>query len=107
VGPFVLAVTPGCSGHEGFGIFSVLILAYLFASRRTLRFPRAWLVLPLGLLTVWTANVCRFTLLAYLGFLFQPSVAVASFHSKASWVLFSALAVGAAAALRRHAVRTR
>lgn len=99
---FVLAVTSGCSGHEGYGIFGVLMLAFLFASRKNLRSYRTWMVLPLGLLVVWAANVLRFAVLASIGVLFQPSLAVASFHSKTSWVLFSALAVGAATVIRHR-----
>lgn len=103
--PFTLQVSPECSGHEGFGIFCVLMLTYLGQSRHEMRLIYACLALPLGLFIVWVANLARFSALAWVGIAFGPSVAVASFHSKASWVLFAAIAVGAAGILGHYALR--
>jgi exosortase/archaeosortase family protein len=102
---FTLQVAPECSGHEGFGVFCTLMLVYLYLSRHELQFNRAWLALPLGLFVVWAANLLRFSVLVCIGIYFGPSIAVAGFHSKASWVLFAAISVGAAGILGRYALR--
>jgi exosortase/archaeosortase family protein len=102
---FILSVSPGCGGHEGYGVWLVLMAAYLVAQRKNLRSACAWLALPVGLLIVWAANVVRFASLSYLGVLFGAPVAVAAFHSKATWVLYCGLAVLSGALARRTLMR--
>ena len=48
VGNFLAEIAEPCSGIEGIGLMSILVGTYLFAFRRELRWPRAFVLLPLG-----------------------------------------------------------
>lgn len=88
--------------------FLVLMAAHLYGAHRRLRSPGVWLALPAGLVLVWAANVVRFAALSHLGVLFEPRVvAVAAFHSKATWVPYCGLTVVFAARTRCIRVRRR
>jgi exosortase E/protease (VPEID-CTERM system) len=90
---FGVRVTSVCSGYEGLGLMGVLVTAYLFAFRAHLRFPRALLLLPLGLSLVWCSNVLRIAALMLVGAFVDADLAYGAFHSKAGWVLFCAIAL--------------
>lgn len=100
-----MQVSPGCGGYEGFGILLALTASYTVRFRTSLRAQRVPWIVAAGLLSIWVTNLLRFALLGSLGNVLGPRVAVASFHSKASWVLFSGLALGTVLALRRFAKR--
>ncbi len=85
---FAVTVAPSCSGFEGIGMITAFAAAYLLLSRRQLRFPRALLLLPLGIVTAWVANVARLVLLVLVGTWFSEDVAVNGFHVKAGWLFF-------------------
>jgi exosortase/archaeosortase family protein len=89
---WTMRVAPGCAGYEGFGILLALGTAYSLRFRRELP-PTALAVLIVGLVAVWLVNVLRFVTLSLLGNALGPAFAVASFHSKTSWVLFSGVAL--------------
>jgi len=91
---FRVRVGPQCSGVEGFALISAFTLGYLAVFRRELRFPAAWILLPLGLLLSWCFNVGRIALLILIGAHVSPDLAIGGFHSHAGWLMFSALAVG-------------
>ncbi len=98
---WTMVISPGCSGYEGFGVAIAIIAAYLVRFRRELDFPKALAAVPMGVLAVWLANVVRFVLLSLVGDWFGPSAAVASFHSKASWLLSASVALGVVAVTRK------
>jgi exosortase E/protease (VPEID-CTERM system) len=91
---FVVQVSPGCSGYEGLGLVWVFLGGYLWLFRRTLRFPHAWLLLPLGTVLIYLANAVRITALVALGTWASPAVALGGFHSQAGWLAFNGVALG-------------
>jgi exosortase E/protease (VPEID-CTERM system) len=99
---FQIRVAPVCSGYEGIGLTLVLGAAYLIAVRKSLRFPLAFLLLPLGVLAAWSANVFRIFALIFVGSRWSARLAYGGFHSKAGWILFCCVALGIAALARRR-----
>jgi exosortase E/protease (VPEID-CTERM system) len=91
---FWVEVTPQCSGYEGIGLIVVSTSAYLWFYRRTLRFPRALLLLPLGIAFIILANILRIAALVAIGASGSPEVALGGFHSQAGWLAFNAVALG-------------
>jgi exosortase E/protease (VPEID-CTERM system) len=91
---FQVAIDPACSGYEGMGLVTLLLLVYLWLFRAHVRFPRAFLLLPLGLLASWIANVLRITLLIALGSSVWPALAAGGFHSQAGWLAFVTVGFG-------------
>ncbi len=88
---FSAYVAPSCSGLEGIGLIAVFLAIYLWFYRSELRFPQAFLLLPIGIATVWLLNAVRVAVLVELGS-FQEQLAVGVFHSLAGWLYLSALA---------------
>lgn len=101
---FMVVVAPVCSGFEGIGLILVFLGGYIALNRHELRVARALMVLPLAVLTVWSANVVRIVALIQIGSAGSPEVALGGFHSKAGWVLFSLVALGFCAWLRNGRV---
>jgi exosortase E/protease (VPEID-CTERM system) len=95
LGAVDVEVSEPCSGAEGVTLVFVLLAGYLFTARRHLRFPRALLVLPLGVLTVWVLNAVRVAGLVAIGAWVSPAIAFGGFHSKAGWVAVCAVALAA------------
>lgn len=91
---FAVTVAPVCSGYEGIGLASVLVIAYLWIDRARLRFPDALVLLPLGVAVVWAGNVVRLIALMMIGAWWDPELALQAFHSKAGWVFFCAATLG-------------
>jgi exosortase E/protease (VPEID-CTERM system) len=89
-----------CSGYEGIGLIWVFLLFFLWYYRHDLRFPRAWLLVPLGTVVMWLANALRITALIALGTAGYPHIAMAGFHSQAGWLAFNAVALGLLATIR-------
>lgn len=100
---FRIHVAPVCSGIEGLGLFLVLILGFLFQFRRSLRFPQAWLLVPIGMAVIWLGNSLRISALMVLGARVDPELAIGSFHSKAGWVVFCAITILITQLARRSA----
>jgi exosortase E/protease (VPEID-CTERM system) len=98
---FHVRVAPVCSGYEGIGLILVFLSAFLGAMRKTLRFPLAFLLLPIGVLAAWSANVLRIAALIVVGSRWSPELAFGGFHSKAGWILFCCVALGLAALAQR------
>ena len=98
---FSVSVEPRCSGYEGMGLILVFLGAYLAFCRRTYHFPRALLLLPLGIAAMWLANVARIALLVAVGIWISPAVAVHGFHSQAGWLAFNGISLGLVLASRR------
>ncbi len=92
---FVVEVSPVCSGYEGIGLVAVFVGAYLAFYRRRFRFPQVLCLLLCAMLLVWALNVIRIVALIGIGHLGYPAVAVGGFHSKAGWLVSSAVVLGA------------
>jgi exosortase E/protease (VPEID-CTERM system) len=90
---FSVEVRPLCSGFEGIGMITAFVAAYLLLSRRQLRFPRALLLLPLGIATAWVANVTRLVLLVLMGTWVSEDIADNGFHARAGWLFFCGIAL--------------
>ena len=100
---FRVVIAPACSGSEGIGLVWTFLAAYLWWSRRSLRWPRALLLLPLGTAAIWLANALRIAGLVLIGARWSPAVALGGFHSQAGWLGFLAVSLGLVAASRRSA----
>jgi len=94
---FAVQIAPACSGVEGMGLVSVFLAVYLWVYRRELRFPQAYVLFPIGVLTIWFLNAVRIALLVVVGD-WAPEAAVKGFHSVAGWLFFNAAVCGLAAA---------
>jgi exosortase E/protease (VPEID-CTERM system) len=100
---FQVEIAPQCSGYEGIALILVFGAVYLWLFRRELRFPHTLLLLPVGVLAIWFANVLRITALIALGTSVSAGVALGGFHSQAGWLFFLAVSLGLMAA--SHHVR--
>ena len=107
IGQFVIAITPVCSGFEGIGLICHLLGAYLLLFRKDLRFPQALLLLPLGIVVIWSFNVLRIVLLVIVGASGAPDVALGGFHSQAGWLGFNIVGLGLVAISRRFRLFSR
>ena len=91
---FAVQIAPVCSGYEGIALITVFVTVYLWLFRADLKFPRALLLLPVGIIVIWLANVVRITTLIAIGASISPEIAVTGFHSQAGWISFSCVALG-------------
>ena len=98
---FQVVIARECSGYEGIGLLAILTASYLWAFRSSLRFPQALAILPVGIALVWLANVLRIAALMVIGARWSSDLALGSFHSKAGWVFFCAIALGLVALTQR------
>jgi exosortase E/protease (VPEID-CTERM system) len=103
---FQVTIAPECSGYEGVGLVLLLLTLYLWLFRTHLRFPQAVLLLPIGVLLAWVANVLRITTLIALGTSWSPAVAQGGFHSQAGWIAFLLVGLGMIAVTQRYHVFT-
>src|SRR5262249_40123349 len=80
---FSVQIAPACSGYEGIGLISIFLIAFLWWFRTRLRFPQAFLLLPLGIVAIWLSNSVRIAALIAVGSSISHSVAAGGFHSQA------------------------
>ena len=92
-----------CSGYEGIGLITVLLGFYLFYFRKSLRFPNALLLLPIGVALIWVANTLRIVALISVGTWVSPEIAEGGFHSAAGWLLFCVITLALVAVSGRSA----
>ena len=97
---FGIGIGSQCSGVEGFALITFFLLCYFYAFAADLRFPNAWLLLPVGLVLSWILNVVRIAALFTIGVRVSPDLAVNGFHSHAGWLMFSLLALSIIAVSR-------
>jgi exosortase E/protease (VPEID-CTERM system) len=90
---FMVAIDHRCSGLEGAGLMFVMGSLWLWLFRRDFRFPRALLVIPVGIVLLYLLNALRITALILIGCAGAPEVAVHGFHSQAGWIAFNGVAV--------------
>jgi exosortase E/protease (VPEID-CTERM system) len=101
VGRFSVEIAPDCSGYEGIGLVLVFVAIHLWLWRANLRFPRALLLLPIGMAAVWLANSFRIAALVEVGAHLSPDMAREGFHSYSGVLLFVAVALGTTAVADR------
>ena len=95
-------MAPVCSGVDGIGLVTLFIAVWISLARERLRFPRVLLLLPLGALAAWVANVLRISILVLVGASGHERFALGGLHSKLGWILFTAIALGGVA-ISEHA----
>jgi exosortase E/protease (VPEID-CTERM system) len=98
---FYVEIAPVCSGVEGIGLTLTFTGAYLYLCRAGLRWPRAFVLLPASVVAIWLLNIVRIAGLVVVGTWGWPEIALGGFHSKAGWVFFSIVALGAVVITQR------
>lgn len=98
---FTAHVEPACSGYEGIGLILAFTIGWLWFLRREWRFPRALLVIPMGVAAIWVFNAVRVAALVLIGIAGSPGIAMQGFHSHAGWITFNAVALGTCLVARR------
>jgi exosortase E/protease (VPEID-CTERM system) len=93
MGTFKFQIAPVCSGHEGIGMVTASLAVFLVLFRHKLRFPQAFLLLPIGILIIWICNAIRITALILIGKYVSQDVARAGFHSQTGWIMFAAITI--------------
>jgi exosortase E/protease (VPEID-CTERM system) len=89
---FAVQITETCSGLEGMGLMLAFTVAWLIYFRREYIFPRALMLIPMGLLAIFALNVVRIAVLMLIGVAGFPDIASFGFHSQAGWIAFNAAA---------------
>jgi len=100
---FAVQIADVCSGLEGVGLILAFSGAWLFYFRSEYIFPRALLLVPAGIVSIFFLNVLRIAALILIGDRGFPDVAIYGFHSQAGWVAFIAVACGLVLLSRRSA----
>jgi exosortase E/protease (VPEID-CTERM system) len=98
---FSVEVTERCSGLEGLALMLAFCVAWLVFLRDEYVWPRALILIPLGLLLSFALNVVRIAVLMVIGHAGYPDVAMYGFHSQAGWIAFNLIACGIAFFSRR------
>ncbi len=91
---FAVEIAEVCSGLEGLGLMLAFCGAWLLYFRREYIFPRAFLLIPVGLLAIFALNVVRIAALMVIGNAGFPDIAEYGFHSQAGWIAFNLVACG-------------
>jgi exosortase E/protease (VPEID-CTERM system) len=89
---FAVEISEVCSGLEGMGLILAFTVAWLIYFRREYIFPRSLLLIPAGLLMIFSLNILRIAALVLIGDAGYPDVAEYGFHSQAGWIAFTAVA---------------
>jgi len=98
---FQVEISYACSGIEGISLIMVFLAIYLWLFRKELRFPQAFWLFPLGVITIWLANALRIAILVVIGASFSSEIAAWGFHRQAGWIAFTLIALGAIALSNR------
>ena len=93
---FAVQIAEVCSGLEGVGLMLAFCSAWLWFFRAEYRFPRALVVIPVGVIAVFLLNAVRIAVLILIGNAGYERVAVVGFHSQAGWIAFNLAAFGIA-----------
>jgi len=86
---FAVTIADVCSGLEGVGLMLAFCAAWLWFFRRDYYFPRALVVVPLGVILVFLLNSVRIAALVLIGDAGYERVALVGFHSQAGWIGFN------------------
>ena len=101
LGGFEVEIAPVCSGVDGMGLFLLFEAIWLVLARDRLRFPRAFLLLPVGAGAAFAANAVRIATLVWVGASGHEAIALGGLHSKLGWILSVGLALGSIALAER------
>jgi exosortase E/protease (VPEID-CTERM system) len=91
---FSVEIEHKCSGFQGIGLVATLLVGYLWWFRDVLRFPQSLLLVPIGVVLIWLANLVRIAALILVGIWISPRIAVDGFHSTAGWIAFVTVGLG-------------
>lgn len=97
---FAVQVADICSGLEGVGMILAFLVCWLVYFRHEYRFPRALILIPVGLAVIFGLNILRIAALMMIGSAGYGDVAIYGFHSQAGWISFITVACGLAAISR-------
>jgi exosortase E/protease (VPEID-CTERM system) len=98
---FSVQIAPACSGLEGMGLMLIFGTLWLCFFHREYRYPRALLLIPVGMGLMFLLNSTRIAVLILIGNAGAPGVAMGGFHSQAGWLAFNAVALGLAGVAHR------
>ena len=98
---FNVEIATGCSGLEGMGLMLVFSILWLWFFRGDYKFPRALLLIPIGVSVMFLMNAVRIAVLILIGDAGAASVALGGFHSQAGWITFNCVALALASATHR------
>jgi CAAX prenyl protease-like protein len=93
---FAVRIADICSGLEGIGLMIAFCAAWLWFFRREYYFPRALIVVPIGVAVVFLLNGVRIAVLVLIGDAGYERIATVGFHSQAGWIAFNLAAFGVA-----------
>ena len=85
---FTIFIHHTCSGYEGVALITFFLAIYLLLRRESLNFPKALIIIPIGVVTSWFCNIGRIVGLVAVGTYFSPTIALGAFHSNAGWLSF-------------------
>jgi exosortase E/protease (VPEID-CTERM system) len=91
---FGVIISQECSGLEGAGLMLVFGAAWLWLYRAEFRFPRALVLIPAGVVTLFGLNAVRIAALLLIGDAGAERIAAGGFHSQAGWIAFNGVALG-------------
>ena len=89
---FRVIISPQCSGIDGIVVIMIFLAAYLWVCRRSLRFPAALILFPVGVILSWLLNGVRLTALVLIG-RHSPAISIEFFHTVAGWAFLNLLGV--------------
>ncbi len=98
---FSVEIAPQCSGLEGVSLMLAFSLVALVVFRRDYQFPRALLLIPVGMVLIFLANSVRITALILIGEAGYEKLAEGGFHSQAGWLMFIGISLGLVSITRR------
>lgn len=93
---FAVQIAEQCSGLEGIGLLLAFCAGWLWLFRRDYYFPRALLIVPVGVLLIFLLNAVRIAAIVLIGNAGYGRVAMLGFHSQAGWIAFNLTAFGIA-----------
>jgi len=99
---FAVQVADICSGLEGIGLMLAFCGTWLLCFRREYVFPRALVLVPIGVVLIFALNILRLAALVLIGHFGRPEIAIYGFHSQAGWIAFNCAAGGLAFVSRRN-----
>jgi exosortase E/protease (VPEID-CTERM system) len=94
-------VGPGCTGIEGLGLILIFTSVSLWYFRRECRFPRALLLVPCAMASIWLLNIARLCAFVLIGDAYSPEVAEIGFHARAGWIAFTIVALTCSLVIQR------
>jgi exosortase E/protease (VPEID-CTERM system) len=98
---FAVQIAEQCSGLEGIGLLLAFCAGWLWLFRRDYYFPRALLIVPVGVLVIFLLNAVRIAAIVLIGNAGYERVAILGFHSQAGWIAFNLTAFGIAVLAQR------